>query len=295
VAASRCSEVDLPSEADRSQNRAVRRRAAPVRRPFATAAFVLGPAALALSSAPEKASPAPDAGRRVVLELFTSQGCSSCPAAERVLSRIGLEEEVRARVVPLAFHVDYWDDLGWRDPFSAREWTQRQIAYGRRLGVDAPYTPQLVVDGRTQLNGGDAARVRAEVAASLEAAPAASISIARREDPARSREIAVVVAAAVSASVEARKLDAVVALYESGLETPVARGENGGRTLRNDFVVRRLKTAFSLEPKPGGREERVVRLELEPAWKPENLGVAAFLQDPKSLRIYAATAVGSVH
>jgi hypothetical protein len=291
VAASRLAEVDLPCEADRGQNRAVGRRAAPVRRQFATAAFVLGPAALALSSAPELASPAPDAERRVVLELFTSQGCSSCPAAERVLSRIGLEEEVRAQVVPLAFHVDYWNDLGWRDPFSARAWTQRQIAYGRRLGVADPYTPQLVVDGRTQLNGGDVARLRAEVAASLEGAPAASISVARRDDPARSREISVVVAAAVSASVAAHELDAVVALYESGLETPVARGENGGRTLRNDFVVRRLKTAFSLEPKPGAREERVVRLELDASWKPENLGVAAFLQDPKSLRIHAATAV----
>jgi hypothetical protein len=259
----------------------------------ALAVLTLGPMALPPSATSGTHTVAPDADRRVVLELFTSQGCSSCPAAEQVLSRIGLQEEVRAKVVPLAFHVDYWNEGGWRDPFSAREWTERQIAYGQSLNGDTPYTPQLVVDGRAQFNGSDARRVLAEIAASLESAPAASIVLVPRNPPARSSEIAIAVAAAVSATVPARRLDAVVALFESGLATPVARGENGGRTLRNDFVVRRLKTAFSLETKPGTREERVVSLKLDSAWKPENLGVAAFLQDPKSMRIHAAT-VGSV-
>jgi hypothetical protein len=133
--------------------------------------------------------------RRVVLELFTSQGCSSCPAAEQVLSQIGVQEELRAKVVPLAFHVDYWDEGGWHDPFSAREWTERQIAYGRSFGGDGPYTPQLIVDGRVQFNGSDARRLLTEIAASLESAPAASIGLAPSSNPARSSEIAITVSA----------------------------------------------------------------------------------------------------
>jgi hypothetical protein len=254
-------------------------------------ACLLGSPVNPLSS--ETPAVAPDA-RRVVLELFTSQGCSSCPAAEQVLSRIGLDEAMRAKVVPLAFHVDYWNDGGWHDPFSDRAWTQRQMAYDRSLGGAGPYTPQLVVDGRTHFNGGDANRALAEITASLEGSPGASIALSPRHDPARTSEASFLVAAAVDASVPPGRLDAVVALFESGLATPVARGENGGRTLRNDFVVRRLKTAFTFEPKPGAREERVVSLKLGSDWNADSLGVAAFLQDPKSLRIYAATALPSI-
>jgi hypothetical protein len=235
-----------------------------------------------------------DDDRQVVLELFTSQGCSSCPPAEQLLSRIGLQDELRAKVVPLAFHVDYWNEGGWHDPFSDGAWTQRQLAYDRSFGGTGPYTPQLVVDGRTQFNGGDATRALAEIAASLEGPSAASIALTPRPDPARASELSVVVAAEVRASLPVRRLDAVVALFESGLATPVARGENGGRTLRNDFVVRRLKTAFTFEARPGGREQRVVSLKLDPAWKADKLGLAAFLQDPKSMRIHAATVLGSV-
>jgi hypothetical protein len=250
------------------------------------AAMAVGCAALRASAA-GSAEAATASVAPVVLELFTSQGCSSCPSADELLSRIGADEDLRGRVVPLAFHVDYWNRLGWSDPWSDAEWSARQAAYCRALGVaDGPYTPQLVVGGRVELNGTDAPRVLHAIARAGEGAPLASVTLAARE--AAGGRLSVSVAAQVVAPIEARRLELMVALYESGLVTPVAGGENRGRTLRDDFVVRRLERAFALRPEAGARAERVLELRPGRGSVRANLGVAAFLQDPATMRIYAA-------
>lgn len=224
----------------------------------------------------------------VVLELFTSQGCSSCPPADLVLSRLGLDPSTREKVVPLAFHVDYWNRIGWTDPFSSAEWTARQQAYNRALGTDGPYTPQLVVGGQSEMNGASERRVRDEIRARLEGARASRLTLAARQ-PSDASVLSVEVTAEMTQTVRANKLQLLLALFESGLVTPIERGENEGRTLRNDFIVRRLATAFSLEPTAGTREQKSLTLKLHPSWKRENLGVAAFLQDPGTMRIHGAT------
>jgi hypothetical protein len=250
---------------------------------------VLGAAALGLCWAMDAASVEPArGGGPVVLELFTSQGCSTCPPADRVLSQLGFDAATRGQVVPLAFHVDYWNRVGWTDPFSAREWSARQDAYNRVFRLEGVYTPQLVVNGRTQLNGRERQRALGEIAADLERPAPARISLAARSGGGPRPTLAVDVAAEVTEDVRAGKLQAVVALYENGLLTQVERGENGGRALRNDFVVRDLEKAFALAPQAGARGSRTLELRLRSEWKPENLGVAAFLQDPGTLRIYAA-------
>jgi hypothetical protein len=237
------------------------------------------------------AATAVDPAAPVVLELFTSQGCSSCPAAEDLLTRIGLDPGTRRLVVPLAYHVDYWNQLGWRDPFSDRAWSFRQAEYQRALKVaDGVYTPQLVVNGQAELNGTHATRLLNEIDAALRRDVAASVEVAARLAEAARPELAVDVAATMLADVDARKLDLRVALFENELVTRVRRGENGGRTLRNDFIVRRLESAFSLPAVKGARRQRQLTLKLDRDWKPQNLGVAAFLQDPGSLRILAAAA-----
>src|SRR3954467_1004983 len=105
--------------------------------------------------------PRPPAEGPVVLELFTSQGCSSCPPAERLLSKLAAAGTLGDRTVaPLAFHVDYWNDLGWADPFSLPAWTERQHQYARALGGNRVYTPELVVGGATGMVGSDASAVR---------------------------------------------------------------------------------------------------------------------------------------
>ena len=227
----------------------------------------------------------------VVLELFTSQGCSSCPAAERILNLLGRDESIKERLIPLAFHVDYWNDLGWFDPFSARGWTERQSAYGSAFGLDSNYTPQLVINGRAQLNGANGAALVAELNTELARQPPTTLSLAARRN---GKTVDVDVSALVKEELVARKLEVMVALFESRLVTPIGAGENGGKTLENDYVVRRLTSAFTLEGKPGARREKTLTLKLDSSWKLEHVGVAAFLQDPSSMRIHGAAVLRSL-
>ncbi|CAG9262599.1 DUF1223 domain-containing protein [Paraburkholderia caribensis] len=162
--------------------------------------------------------------RPVVVELFTSQGCSSCPPADAYLSDL---TQNRTDVLPLAFHVTYWNNLGWKDPFSLDLATQRQATYAQRFG-DGSYTPEMVVDGATGLVGSD--RSSAEIAiknakdAGLTAAP---VSAVRKGN-------------VITVSVGAGSGNARVVLvgYDPQHVTTVGRGENGGRTLKESNIVR---------------------------------------------------------
>lgn len=234
------------------------------------------------------------AQRAVVLELFTSQACSTCPPAEEVLRRLASDARLGARLVPLAFHVDYFNQDGWVDPFSARDWTLRQEAYVRALGGDGPYTPQLVVDGRAQFPGGKEQRALAEIATAFTRASAARLEIKARRDAGQRAGVTVELAAELRQSIPARKVEVLVALFERHLSTPVKSGENRGLTLDGDHVVRRLERALSFSPKAGVRKEGRVAFKLDRAWNAENVGVAAFVQDPASMRIYGATALASL-
>src|SRR3954451_22950703 len=141
------------------------------------AVVVLVILAMTMHGAPPKLGPSP-----VVVELFTSQGCSSCPPADALIHDIANDPAMRGRVIPLAFHVDYWDSLGWRDPFSSSEWTQRQARYARTMRLSSAYTPQAVVNGTREFVGSN----RAAMSAALEKAsidkPLADLTLtARRE------------------------------------------------------------------------------------------------------------------
>lgn len=229
----------------------------------------------------------PEAPSPVVLELFTAQGCSSCPPADRVLSTLGRDEATRARVVPLAFHVDYWNQVGWTDPFGSPRWSARQEAYGRLFGLESVYTPQLVVNGRAELNGSQEQRAREEIAADLRRPPVARVGLEAALAPGSPRA-SITVRAEVLDRAGATKLDLLVALFENDVVTAVAGGENRGRVLHNDFIVRRLETAFSLEARTGASGQKELSLRLDPGWRRENLGVAVFLQDPRSKKIHGA-------
>jgi hypothetical protein len=227
----------------------------------------------------------------VVLELFTSQACSSCPPADELLSLVGFSPETRGQVVPLAFHVDYFNALGWRDPFSDAAWTQRQAGYAQALHVDGgPYTPQLVVNGQAEMNATNVKRLQSEVTAALDQEEKAGVEVVVRVQEGGKPAVVVDLQARVDKDVGSRTLELKLALFENGRTTAVGRGENSGRTLRNDFVVRRLETAFSMPATAGSRQQRQVTWKLDRGSDPKNLGVAAFLQDPGSLRIVAAAA-----
>ena len=172
----------------------------------------------------------------VVLELFTSQGCSSCPPADKALAEI-TEQATRAgqAVYSLSFHVDYWDRLGWKDPFSSKQFTDRQRQYDRLLNSQT-YTPQLVINGRQDVVGGQRGRIEQSIKTIQQQPASAFIGV----DGSLKREAGQVM---VSYELSAKGPYRVnVALVQKEARTAVRNGENGGRTLVNTNVVRQFKT-----------------------------------------------------
>jgi hypothetical protein len=245
-------------------------------------ACLAGPGA----AAPASAAPAAESTSPVVIELFTSQGCSTCPPADRLLSQLGSGAQ-SGQVIALAFHVDYWNQLGWSDPFSSVKWSERQAKYGRALRLNGVYTPELVVNGRTECVGSKRDEVMRQIAAAQAAEPAAKVSLAAEAVTAgKERKLLVKVGARIERPTHG--LDLWVAVTQSGLTTAVGAGENKAATLRDDFVVRQLKKAFSVSGKEGSERSGDVTIALDPAWDPAQLAVVAFLQDPSTLAIQGA-------
>lgn len=249
----------------------------------AVAALAVIVAAASPSPVGASAGELPAPGQPVVVELFTSQGCASCPPAERVLSALGRAKSLRGRVVLLAYHVDSWDHLGWRDPFSSARWTERQEDYDRIFGLNGAYTPQAVINGASQCVGSDHWRVLRRVVDA--SPPAAEVGVTIKPPEPGARELRITLEARLGRA-PSRAQDVTVAIFESGLSTEVRGGENRGATLTNDYVVRGLDRAFSLAP--GGHQVRQVALRLDPGWDRSRLGVAVFVQDPVTMRIQGA-------
>jgi hypothetical protein len=272
---------------------------------LAVAALSLA-AAVAMAAALSAAAPDPAKGGAghgpVVVELFTSQGCSSCPPADRLLSRLQGDARAGGAVIPLAFHVDYWNRLGWSDPFSSAAWSERQMSYAKALHSNRIYTPQLVVGGRSECVGSEERQVMRRIHEALAAAPAGEVTLGApaTATPGGAGGGAGVAAAGKSArvTVSARLLRGVgggsqevwVALTESGLTTAVKAGENASATLHDDHVVRRLVKAFTLPPTAGAASSAEVALPLDSSWNGATLQVVAFIQDPRSLAIHGAAA-----
>jgi len=235
-------------------------------------------------------SPSQTADRVAVVELFTSQGCSSCPPADRLLSKLAHDSKYQGKVIPLSFHVDYWNYIGWTDPFSAARWSDRQKAYaGRVFHSNRIYTPQVVVNGRSECVGNSEGEVLGRVNDALAAEPAGRVSLAL-DPPTPDGHLRVKVGAKLARAVGSGDLDLWVAVYQSNLATEVKAGENASRLLKNDRVVRRLEKAFTLPATAGAEKSGEVVLGIDKRWKTDDLGVAAFLQDPATLAIVGAAA-----
>jgi hypothetical protein len=192
--------------------------------------MVLLGAALAASAAALAASAAPvSSGAPVLVELFTSEGCSSCPPAERLLAHLAADQPVPgALVVPLALHVDYWNHLGWTDPFSSARFTKRQTAYAARFGnADNVYTPQMVVNGRIEFVGSDEQAARRAIEAEA-SEPHASVRVL----PDASGALRISVAGSSPAA------DVLLVVIEDNLVSDVTRGENSGQRLTHTAVAR---------------------------------------------------------
>lgn len=211
----------------------------------------------------------------VLVELFTSEGCSSCPPADAALAMLARDPAFRAaEVIALELHVDYWNHLGWADPFSAPEFTLRQEEYARALGGDGLYTPQMVVDGWVSGVATPAALRRG-------VEKAAGRGKARLEVLVASARHGLDVVVRPPAGLAGRL---VVALSEDRLSSKVERGENRGLTLAHAPVARLL-----VDEGPLGTEHHV-RLGMSSSWKRDQLRVVAFVQDPSGRVVAVGTA-----
>jgi len=229
-------------------------------------------------------------GGPVVLELFTSQGCSSCPPADRLLTRLGDDPQLASRVFPLSFHVDYWNYIGWTDPFSSADWSNRQRRYARAFDSRRVYTPQLVVNGREEGVGSKEGEVEAMVRRALYRPAAAKlhVQLSPGSDPSHLRAQVDAQMVQPPDGASGKALDLMVVLYEKDLTTSVESGENARRTLHNDYVVRVLEDAGGLAPREGESTRQEVTFDLDPSWKVRDLGVVAFLQAPRTRAVYGA-------
>jgi hypothetical protein len=224
------------------------------------------------------AGPASAADPVAVVELFTSEGCSSCPPADRLLSRIAAEPAARnGRLVCLAYHVDYWNRLGWPDRFSDAAFSARQRSYAEALGEARVFTPQAVVNGTRSLVGSDERGLRAAITSELER-PAVAGLVLRIEPGENPGELRVRV------RVDDTTPPAMVrvAVVEDGLVTRVQRGENAGRTLHHDCVVRAVDEGELTDGTV------TVRLAVPSDLVVSRSRVVALVQDADTLRVLGA-------
>ena len=227
----------------------------------------------------------------VVVELFTSEGCSSCPPADALLAELDTRQPLGfAEVIALEEHVDYWDEQGWKDPFSSATWTARQADYAGTLHNGNPYTPQMVVDGTEGFVGSRGGTARQEIE------KASVVKKARVEIS----EVSLVPNKSVTFKVSVEKLlsiapkdsaEVIFAITESGLHSSVKAGENSGKELLHSPVVREWKAigVMGKNGEEGFTAQPAVKLDSK--WNVENLRIVVFVQEKKNRRILGAAEI----
>ena len=223
--------------------------------------------------------PAPTDAPFALVELYTSEGCSSCPPADQVAADLHERaERTGERIFVLGFHVDYWNRLGWEDPFSDASFTERQREYARDFGENRVYTPAMIVNGDEPFVGSHRKEAEDAVSQALDDRAEVAVGVrvwANRDEP-RSLRIS------WNATGVPAGADLAVALVEGDVTSRVTRGENNGRTLSHVGVVR----WFHVEP--AADAAKPLRLELPAGVNAENAAVVVFLQDRRTRRVLGA-------
>jgi hypothetical protein len=224
------------------------------------------------AGAPTECGVSSGSNRVALLELYTSEGCSSCPPADRWLSSLAAKGVGSERIVPLALHVDYWDYIGWRDRFAQPGFTERQRQMALLGNSTLVYTPQLMLNGRDFRNWRNSGRFERELAAINSSAAQATIRLTLK----RPRPDSLDVSTATQNTQEGNHA-LFLALYENNLSSVVKQGENAGATLHHDFVVRKWLGPFALNRKSPASWRHEIKLDME--WNSKALGLAAFVQN----------------
>jgi len=211
-----------------------------------------------------------------VIELFSSEGCSSCPPADYLVSKLAAwARQNNEPIYPLVFHVDYWNHLGWRDVFSSKAFTQRQAAYARIFKDQGVYTPEMIVNGNDAFVGSDQKQLQKDLDRELSMPGSVTLqaSLIKQSDQ-----------IIVKYKAQGFSKDDVinVAVVERGLSTAVTAGENAGRTLHHDNVVREFQS------KPLTENEGEISVSLNKVTDPSQASFIIFVQDKQTMLIEAA-------
>jgi len=222
----------------------------------------------------------------VLVELYTSEGCSSCPPADAFLQQLDQQPVAGAAMIVLSEHVDYWNHVGWKDPFSSSFYSDRQSAYGRRFGLDSVYTPQMVVDGSEEFVGSDQDAAKKAFARAISAQKIAVHLSAISVESGTLR--AHLEAAPLPASPGKPSTEVYVVVALNRAESQVARGENAGRTLAHTAVAQSMTKVGETRPGEGFNQD--IRLKLKAGLNPDNLRLVAFVQEAHQGRVLGAAA-----
>ena len=214
-----------------------------------------------------------------LLELYTSEGCSSCPPADKWMSSIKTD-----KVTPLAFHVDYWDYIGWKDRFSKAEFSDRQRKTAAFGGAGYVYTPQFVMNGR-DFKGWDNSRLNESIEATQKFASRTNLSLNAMTEV--NGDITLKASAQAVKPADAKDTDVFIALYENKLVSQVKAGENSGRELKHDYVVREFFGAYQIS----NQNEFSKNFTLKPEWKGRDAGAVIFVQNSQTGEILQSLAL----
>src|SRR5205809_2403782 len=222
----------------------------------------------------------------VLVELFTSEGCSSCPPADELLTRLEQSQPVPGvEVIALSEHADYWNRLGWNDPYSSAEFSSRQNDYARIFNTDDVYTPQMVVDGHAQFVGSNSGKAHEAIEDSARDSKAnVTVAVASENKNDASLTLAVRVEGLPEIS-KGDSAEVLLAIAESGLRSNVSRGENAGRCLSHSAVVRTFSRVGSIDSQKDGVFSAQPVVRIEKAWNRDNLKAVIFVQERASSSI----------
>src|SRR5467141_1215157 len=224
----------------------------------------------------------------VVLELFTSEGCSSCPPADALLAKLEEQQPVAgAEIIALEEHVDYWDHEGWIDPFSSAQWTQRQMVYASGFADHGVYTPELVVNGRSGFVGSHEGYAYRAIASAM-AQPRTHISLTLLKSERRDQAHLKVEVEKLQGAEPGDIAEVWLAITENALHSAVLGGENSGHDLHHAAVVRWLHKAGTANGNAAAAFTGDSDLKFDSAWKRTNLRVVAFVQEKRSRHILGA-------
>ena len=231
---------------------------------------------------------APAARAAVLVELFTSEGCSSCPPADRVLTQLAEQQSVDGvDIIAMSEHVDYWNQLGWSDPFSGAQFTARQNEYARAFKHSDIYTPQMVVDGQAEFIGSNGRQaVQAVTRAAQKPKVSVTIGLVSRDADALKLQVSV---DPIREMVRGESADVLLALTEDNISSNVERGENGGRKLIHTAVVRKLTQIDRIDEANSFNAAPIVRIARQ--WKAKDLRAIAFVQSKTDRRILAVSSI----